>query len=115
MTVKNRFHEVSKLSETKHFPGRQNPEHNGRRGCAQISAHRCKSALSTSDSHNFLVQTPIYVFLDSTERSLSLEFNKMKFLAKTWDEHWAGSQIVEEWFVLHYKKFTVYRQKLSTD
>ena len=101
MTVKNRFHGVSELSETKHcVPGRQNLEHNGRRGCAQISAHRCKSASSTSDSHNFLVQTPICVFLDSTERSLSLEFNKMKFLAKTWAEHWAGSEIVEEWFVL---------------
>ena len=60
-------------------------------GCAQISAQRCESAVSTSDNHNFLVRTPIISFLDSTESSSSLEFNKIKFLAKPWAEHWAGS------------------------
>ena len=56
--------------------------------------------MSTLDGHNFLVRTPIRVFLDSTEISLSLEFNKIKFSAKIYAEHWAGSRIVEEWSVL---------------
>ena len=76
--------------------GTANSEQNGKRGCAQISAQRCKSAMSTSDDHNFLVQTPIHVFLDSTESSLSLKFNKIKCLAKTWAEHWARSWKIEE-------------------
>ena len=33
----------------------------------------------TSISHNFFFQTPIHAFLDSTERSLSLESNHMIF------------------------------------
>ena len=66
----------------------------------KFSYHPCKSATPTLDNHNILVQTPIYVFLDSTEISLSLEFNKMKFLAKKWAEQWARSQTVEERFVL---------------
>ena len=97
MTVKDRFHGVSGLFETEHcVPGRQNPEQNGKRGCAQISAQRCKSAMSTSDNHNFLVQTLIHVLLDSTESSLSLKFNKIKCLAKTWAEHWSRSWTIEE-------------------
>ena len=81
--VKDRFHRVLGLSETEHcVSGQQNPEQNGKRGCAQISAHPCKSAVSTLDDHNFLVQTLIGAFLDSTESSSSLEFNKIKFLAK---------------------------------
>ena len=81
--VKDQFYGVSGLSETEHCVlGWQNPEQNGKRGCAQISAHPCESAASTLDDHNFLVQTPIYAFLDSTESSLSLEFNKIKFSAK---------------------------------
>ena len=34
------------------------------------------------DDHNFLVQTLIRAFLDSTESSLSIEYNKIKFSAK---------------------------------
>ena len=73
---------------------------NGKWGCARISAHPCESAASTLDDHNFLVGTPIRSFLDSTERSLSLEFNNIKFSSTTWAEHWAGSCAVEEWSVL---------------
>ena len=83
--VKDRFHEVSGLSETEHcVPGRQNSEQNGKRGCAQSSVHPCKSAASTSDGYNFLVRTLIRSFLDSTESSLSLEFTKMKCSHKPW-------------------------------
>ena len=100
-TVKDRFHLVSGLTETEHcVTGWKNPEHNGKRGCAHISAHPCESAASTLDDHNFLVRTPIHLFLDSTESSLSLEFNKMKYSTKRWAEHWGGSRTVEEWFVL---------------
>ena len=56
-------------------------------GSAQISAHFCKSAASASDNHNFLVRTLIHAFLYSTESSLSLEFNKMKYSVKMWAEH----------------------------
>ena len=81
--VKDRLHRVLGLSKTEHcVSGQQNQEQNGKRGCAQISAHPCKSAVSTLDDHNFLVRTPIHAFLDSTEISLSLEFNKIKFLPK---------------------------------
>ena len=81
--VKDRFYRVSGLSETEHCVlGWQNPNHNGKRGCAQISAHPCESAASTLDGHKFLVRTPICAFLDSTEISLSLEFNKIKVSAK---------------------------------
>ena len=81
--VKDQFYGVSGLSETEHCVlVRQNPEQNGKQGCAQIFAHPCESAASTLDGHNFLVLTPISAFLDSTERSLSLEFNKIKFSAK---------------------------------
>ena len=81
--VKDRFHRVLGLSKTEHcVSGQQNPEHNGKWGCAQISAHPCELAVSTFDGHNFLVQTQIRLFLDSTESSLSLEFNKIKFSAK---------------------------------
>ena len=59
----------------------KNPEQNGKRGCAQISAHPCESAVSTLDGHNFLVRTPIRTFLDSKEISFSLSFNKIKFSA----------------------------------
>ena len=81
--LKDHFYGVSGLSETEHCVlGWQNPEQNGKWGCAQISAHPCESAASTLDGHNFLVRTPIHVFLDSTESSLSLEFNKIKCSAK---------------------------------
>ena len=81
--VKDQFHGVLGLSETKHcVSGQQNPEHNGKRGCAQISVHPCESTASTLDSHNFLVRTPILASLDSTESSSSLEFNKIKCSAK---------------------------------
>ena len=81
--VKYRFHRVLGLSKIKHcVSGQQNPEQNDKRGCAQISAHPCESAVSTLDDHNFLVQTPIHAFLDSKESSLSLEFNKIKCSAK---------------------------------
>ena len=81
--VKDRFHRVLGLFETEHCVlGQQNPEQNGKRRCAQISAHPCELVVSTLDSHNFLVRTPICVFLDSTEISLSLEFNKIKLSAK---------------------------------
>ena len=39
------------------------------------------------------------MFLDSTESSLSLEFNKIKFSAKPLAKHWARSQ-TEEWSIL---------------
>ena len=81
--VKDWFHGVLGLSKTEHcVSGQQNLEHNGKRGCAQISAHPCESATSTLDGHNFLVRTLIQAFLDSMESSLSLQFNKIKFLAK---------------------------------
>ena len=81
--VKDRFHRVLGLSEIEHcVSGQQNPEQNDKQGCAQISAHPYESAVSTFDGHNFLVRTPIRAFLDSTERSSSLEFNKIKCLAK---------------------------------
>ena len=81
--VKDRFHRVLGLSEIEYCISRQqNPEHNGKRGCAQISKHPCESAASTLDSHNFLVRIPIRAFLDSIEISSSLEFNKIKFSAK---------------------------------
>ena len=81
--VKDHFFGVLRLSETKHCVLEwQNPKQNGKRGCAQISAYPCESTVSTLDGHNFLVQTLIHSFLDSTESSLSLEFNKIKFSAK---------------------------------
>ena len=81
--VKDRFDWVLGLSEIEHCVlEQQNPKQNGKRGCAQISAHPCESAVSTLDDHNFLVQTLIRGFLDSTERTLSLEFNKIKFSSK---------------------------------
>ena len=99
--VKDRFHGVLGLSEIEHCVLRQqNPEQNGKRGCAQISAHPCESAASTSDNHNFPVRTPIFKLLDSTESSLSMEFNRIKCSAKTWAEHWAVSRKVEEWSFL---------------
>ena len=81
--VKDQFYEVSGLSKTELCVLRwQNPEQNGKRGFAQISAHPCESVASTLNGYKFLVQTPIHTFLDSTESSLSLEFNKIKFSAK---------------------------------
>ena len=81
--VKDQFYRVLELSETEHCVlGWQNPEQNGKRGCAQISVHPCESTTSTFDGHNFLVRTPIYAFLDSTESSLSIDFNKINFAAK---------------------------------
>ena len=81
--VKDRFHRVLGLSKTEHcVSGQQNPEQNGKRGCVQISAPPCESVASTLDDHNFLVRTPIRAFLDSTESSLSLKYNKINFSAK---------------------------------
>ena len=55
--VKDQFYGVSGLSETEHCVlGWKTPEQNGKRGCAQISAHPCESAASTLDGHNFLVE-----------------------------------------------------------
>ena len=54
--VKDKFYGVSGLSETEHYVlGWKNTEQNVKRGCAQISAHPCESAVSTLDDHNFLV------------------------------------------------------------
>ena len=101
VTIKDRFYVVSRLSKAKYYvPGRQNPKQNDKQGCAKIFAYPCESATSTLDGHNLLVRDPIRVFLDFTESSLSLEFNKINFLAKPWDKHWDGSRTVEEWFVL---------------
>ena len=95
--VKYRFHRVLELFEIEHcVSGQQNPEHNGKWGCAQISAHSCESATSTLDGHNFLIRTLIRMFLDSTESSSSQEFHKIKFSAKMEAKHWPGSRIVEE-------------------
>ena len=81
--VKDRFHGVLGLSETEHcVSGQQNPVQNGKQGGAQISAPPCESAASNLDDHNFLVRTPIRAFLDSTESSSSLQFNKIKCSAK---------------------------------
>ena len=83
MIVKDLFYGVSGLFEAEHcFLGWKNPEQNGKRGCAQIFAHPYELAASALDGHNFLVQTPIRVFLDSTESSSSIEFNKINFLVK---------------------------------
>ena len=81
--IKDQFYGVSGLSETEHCVlGWQNPKQNGKRGCAQISAHPRESGASTLDDHNFFIRTPIRTFLDSKESSLGLEFNKIKFSAK---------------------------------
>ena len=56
------------------------------RGIPEFSHHPCKLVVPTSDSHNFPVRTPICAFLDSTESSLCLEYNKIKFSAKPWAE-----------------------------
>ena len=81
--VKDLFHRVFGLSKIEHYVlGQQNPEQNGKQGCAQISAQPCESAMSTLDDHNFPVRTPIRTFLDSTKSSSSLKFNKIKCLAK---------------------------------
>ena len=99
--VKDRFHGVLGLSKTVHsVTGQQNPEQIGKRGCAQISAHPCELVASTSEGHNFPVRTSICTFLDSTEISLSLEFNRIKFSAKTLADYWARSWKVEEWSFL---------------
>ena len=83
--VKDRYHGVLGLSETEHcIPRQQNLKQNGKQGCAQISAHPCESVGSTSEDHNFPVRTPICTFLDTTESSLSPEFDRIKFLAKIW-------------------------------
>ena len=89
-----RFRDCSKPNIM--FQDSKNLEQNGKRGSAQISAHPCESAASILDNHNFPVRTPICTFLDSTESSLSLEFNRIKCSAKKWAEHWAGSRTVEE-------------------
>ena len=70
-------------------------------GVAQISAHSCESVASTSNNHNFLIRTPIRAFLNSTESSFSLEFNKIEFSSKTWSEEWT----VEEWSILVFGTF----------
>ena len=81
--IKDHFYWVLRLFEAENCVlGWKNLEHNGKRGCAQISTHPCESAASTLDGHNFLVRTLIQAFLDSTERSLSLQFNKIKFSTK---------------------------------
>ena len=99
--VKDQIHGVLGFSETEHcVPRQQNPEQNGKQGCAQISVHPCELAMSTSDDHNFLVRTPIPSFLDFTEISLSLAFIKIKLSAKTWAEHWAGSWTAKELSIL---------------
>ena len=95
-----RFWDCSKSNIVLWDNKKKNPKQNGKRGCAQISVHPCESATSTLDGHNFPIRTPICTFLDSTESSLSLEFNRIKFLAKTWAEHWVGSLTVEEWSFL---------------
>ena len=60
----------------------------------------CESTSPTSDDYNFPVRTLIPVFLDSTESSLSLEFNKMKCLTKPCAEQWAGLRKVEKGSIL---------------
>ena len=81
--VKDRFLRVLGLFETEHcVSGQQNPEQNGKWGCAQISAHPCESDASTLDGHNFLVRNLTRTFLDSPENSSSLEFNKIKCSSK---------------------------------
>ena len=81
--VKDRIYGVSGVFEAEHYVlGWKNPEQNGKRGCAQIYAHPCESVASALDDHNFLVRTLIHTFLDSMESSSSLEFNKIKWLAK---------------------------------
>ena len=81
--VKYHFYRISGMSEAEYYVlGWQNPEQNGKWGCAQISAHPCESTASTLDDHNFLVRIPIHAFLDSMESSLSIKFNKIKFSAK---------------------------------
>ena len=71
----------------------------------EFSHHPYESIALTSDGHNFPVQTPICAFLDSTESSLSLKFNKMKCSAKMWFGKWDRSRTVEEWFVLVFGTF----------
>ena len=67
--------------------------------------HPCESAVPTSDDNNFPIQTLIYTSLDSTKISLSLEFYKMKCLAKPWAGQWAGSWTVDERSILVFKTF----------
>ena len=71
--VKDWFHKVLGLSEIEHcVSGQQNPEQNGKQGCAQISTHSNESVVSNLDDQNFPIRTPIHAFLDSTESSSSL-------------------------------------------
>ena len=77
------FRDCPRLN-TVFWDDKKNPEQNGKRGCAQISAHPCESAVSTLDGHNFLVRTPIRPFVDSTESSLNIEFNKINLSPKCW-------------------------------
>ena len=86
--IKDRFHKVLGLSEIEHcVSGQQNPEQNGKRGCAQIFAHPSESVVSTLDDHNFPVRTTIHPFLDSTKISSSLEFIKINCSVKMKSEH----------------------------
>ena len=62
------------------------------RGMPEFQHYPCESAAPTSDDHNFPVRTPIQMFLDYTESSYGVEFNKMKCSAKTWAKKWAGSR-----------------------
>ena len=113
VTIKDRFHWVLGLSETTYcVPGRQNPKQNGKRGCAQIFAHHCESAMSTWDGHNFLLRTPIRAFLDSTESSLSLEFNKINFSTKTRAKNLVWLWTIEEWSVLVFETY-VFRTDMN--
>ena len=82
MMVKDQFYRVLGLSETEQCGmGWQNPEQNDKTGVCP-NFHPCESAASTLDGHNFLVRTSIHAFLDSTESSLSIEFNKIKLSTK---------------------------------
>ena len=71
-------------------------------GMPEFLHHPCVLVVLTSNDHNFPVQTLICTLLDSTESSLSLEFNKMKCSAKPWADQWVGSLTVEERSVLVY-------------
>ena len=57
-----------------------------------------KSVGLTSNDYNFLVQTPIHVFLNSMERSLSLESNHMLVNGIWFSQLWVFYALLKEFF-----------------
>ena len=68
-------------------------------GIPEFLYHPYELAALTLDDHTFPSELR-FTCSWTLWKLLSLEFNKMKYSAKTWAEQWAGSRIVEEQSVL---------------